>query len=85
MTVALTVGNDHMHKEAIGEMLTAFMNGRKNIPDQIKACNAQRVRADENILTCKRSKSNELARELDSGLVRRSRLQDVQLRNGCSI
>ena len=48
MTVALAVGNDHMHKEAMGEMLTAFMNGRKNIPDQIKACNAQRVRADEN-------------------------------------
>jgi hypothetical protein len=48
MAVALAVGNDHMNKEAMGEMLTAFMNGRKNITSEIKACNAQRVKEDEN-------------------------------------
>ena len=43
LTVALAVGNGHMHTDAMGDMLTAFMNGRKNIPDEIKACNAQRA------------------------------------------
>jgi hypothetical protein len=48
MAVALAVGNDNMNKEALGEMVTAFMNGRKNITSEIKACNAQRVKEDAN-------------------------------------
>jgi hypothetical protein len=48
MATGLATGNDQLNKEAMGEMMTAYMNGRKNLPAEIKACNMQRVKEDGN-------------------------------------